>query len=1713
MIWQVLQVVFLCLLNKQVNHSPSAEYLSERENIMSKQKVLNVLVLMALVLSLFGSGNIQTQVQAQSTNGNGNGQATGKITPADRQAAAQRGVEAGLALPAVGTAAMAAPDSVPHYFGPYPNYANSPLRMADALISFTGDGSGAAAIATIDPATGAITGITVTNSGAGYTAPPVVGISSAVVATGAGASAEAVITGAVNALNLVSGGSGYVEPVTVTFTGGGGMGASATAVVSPTGFVSAINLLSSSADFTAATVNIGGDGTGAAASAVVSPIGFVNGLSLDNGGAGYNTASVAFTGDGTGAAATATITPIGYVSDLVLTNGGAGYTVATVTIVGDGLGATADAIIDPVTGSITGFTITNGGSGYTTATVDIAGDGAGATANAAVNTTAGPITALTLTSGGTGYTAAPVVSINGDGSGALATATVDTSHGPITAVNVTNGGAGYTTATVNITGDGAGATADAVVDTTSGAIIGLTLVSGGGGYTSAPTISFSDASGLGVGASATAGISGSVTAVNVITGGSGYITPGLRKFVDGLPGLGSSGVNNLGQYIPVAEADTVSYPGSDYFEIAVVEYSEQMHSDLPPTRLRGYVQLSTAVVPGKMLPLFDADGNAILLPDGSQALAVDDPHYLGPLISATRDKPVRILFRNLLPTGVAGDLFIPVDTTVMGSGMGPNMGGMTEADPQRPMCGALMYDAAGAQLPKNPDCFSENRATLHLHGGISPWISDGTPHQWITPAGENTAYPKGVSVKNVPDMPDPGPGAMTFFYTNQQSARLMFYHDHSWGITRLNVYAGEAAAYLITDPAEQKLVADGIIPADQIPLVVEDKTFVPSTEQLAMQDPLWDEARWGNYGQLWIPHVYMPAQNPGDASGVNQFGRWAYGPWFWPPTSNIDFPPIANPYYDPACNPDVIWCEPPTIPAVPYNSMGMEAFNDTPLVNGTAYPTVTVDPKSYRFRILNAANDRFFNLSLYQADASGTEVALNAAEVAAALLDPAGVFPTPDTLLSPAGPDWIQIGTEGGFLPSPVVIPAQPITWVTDPTVFNAGNVDQHSLLLGPAERADVIVDFSAFAGKTLILYNDAPAAFPARDPRYDYYTGSADLTTTGGAPSVVAGFGPNTRTVMQIKVAAVAPAPAFNLAGLNGAFAHQLDVNGNPAGVFESSQNPIIVGQASYNAAYGENFAAAGPLAGLVQIYDNNIAFDTLSGNVLNMPLEPKAIQDEMGEAFEKEYGRMSGNLGVEAPNAQAGLQQNLVLYPYVNPATEIVDGVELQGLSVTPISSASDGTQIWKITQNGVDTHPIHFHLYEVQLINRVGWDGIIRQPDANELGWKDTVRISPLEDTIVAFRPIIPKIPFGVPDSIRPLNPMMPVGDASIFNSTDVLGNPINPPITNEIVNFGWEYVWHCHILSHEEMDMMRPVTVHVDRSLPGLPVVTYARDEITGVVTLDWQDGTPVIYTDPNTWGGSASEIGYRIERAVVGTNGKPGAYSVIGVNLANLTGYVDTTATLGVNYSYRVVAFNAAGDSTSAAVGATVLPAPKAPTNVAAVLQSGLQIKVTWKDNANNESFFLVERSVDGGPFTLIANPPSGSVAFTDATVSSGHTYQYQVAAANNGGTSAYGMSGIVSVPMPPTAPSNLTGTAVRVSKRASVTLNWVDNATTETGFVIQRATNANFTVGLTNQTVAANTTTVTQTNLYRGVTYFFRIQAVNMGGGSAWSNVFSIITP
>jgi PKD repeat protein/FtsP/CotA-like multicopper oxidase with cupredoxin domain len=997
---------------------------------------------------------------------------------------------------------------------------------------------------------------------------------------------------------------------------------------------------------------------------------------------------------------------------------------------------------------------------------------------------------------------------------------------------------------------------------------------------------------------------------------SGYAAPGtgIRKFVDSLPGLTPSGANNLGKYIPVAVADQVSYPGgggtpaADYYEIGLVQYVEKMHSDLPETTLRGYVQLETPVNLGtsKHVPLYYPNGSQILDGVGSPVFGYENPHYLGPLIVATQDRPVRVKFHNYLPTGSDGNLFIPVDTTIMGAGLGP----------------------LGLNTSGMPYEYSQNRATLHLHGGNTPWISDGTPHQWTTPAGENTAYPEGVSVYNVPDM-DSGnepPGTLTFYYTNQQSARLMFYHDHALGITRLNVYAGEAAGYLVRDTQEQNMITSGAIPTSEIPLIIQDRTFIPSGPQMAAEDPTWNwggnkTRAWPNTGDLWFPHVYMTNQNPWDLTGTNAMGRWDYGTWFWPPFTGLLNGPLPNPF----ASASAPW-ESPEIPGTPNPTTVPEGFMDTPIVNGQAYPYVVLGPHAYRFRILNACNDRYLNLQLYYAGSNDTmwngKILLNGTSgevpmvpaVPGAGLPPTwptdgrdGGAPNPNA----TGPAWIQIGTEGGFLPAPAVIPSQPVTYNYNRRSIVVLDVDNASLYLGPAERADVIVDFTGIPnGTKLILYNDAPAPNPAFDTRYDYYTNDPDQTLTGGAPTTLAGYGPNTRTIMQIQIS--------NAAGLTDPTYVPGLINTALPAAYAASQEPPIIPQARYNTAFGANY----PVDNYVRIQDTQKTFQPvnyLTPSTLEPPitmdLQPKSIIED----FDMEYGRMNAMLGVEVPRTNINIQTSIP-YFYIDPPTEVFNN----SIKGTQIGTLSDGTQIWKITHNGVDTHAVHWHMFNVQVINRVGWDGEVKPPYAYELGWKDTLKMRPLEDVIVAMRPITPDLPASwgqLPNSIRPLDASKPLGVATAlqFHNIDPTNEPA--PVINHLVNYGWEYVWHCHLLGHEEFDMMRAMAVAVapEGAPAGLAAgnVSDALTPVTGnsTVFLAWTDNSNTetdwtvqrFNTSSGTWIDMARVPSY--------TGPQTGDSAMALVQISNTT----------ADNLWRVLATNVVGDKTVYAAPANGYP--------------------------------------------------------------------------------------------------------------------------------------------------------------------------------------------
>ncbi len=222
-------------------------------------------------------------------------------------------------------------------------------------------------------------------------------------------------------------------------------------------------------------------------------------------------------------------------------------------------------------------------------------------------------------------------------------------------------------------------------------------------------------------------------------------------------------------------------------------------------------------------------------------------------------------------------------------------------------------------------------------------------------------------------------------------------------------------------------------------------------------------------------------------------------------------------------------------------------------------------------------------------------------------------------------------------------------------------------------------------------------------------------------------------------------PAVQFTGGGGTGAGAIATLTNGVVTGVFLSS------GGSGYTYAPAVQFVGGNPTTPAEGVV-------ALAGST---PMLPKTIQ----ELFDP-LGRMNATLGVEIPFTSASVQTTIP-YGYIDPETEIIP----------------DGAiQLWKITHNGVDTHAIHFHLFNVQVVNRVGWDGMIKPPWPEEMGWKEIVKMNPLEDIIVALKPKTPTVPFKLPDSVRALSTTMPIGSTVGFFGVDPNGNPVT--VTNAL-----------------------------------------------------------------------------------------------------------------------------------------------------------------------------------------------------------------------------------------------------------------------------------------------------------------------------------------
>ncbi len=668
---------------------------------------------------------------------------------------------------------------------------------------------------------------------------------------------------------------------------------------------------------------------------------------------------------------------------------------------------------------------------------------------------------------------------------------------------------------------------------------------------------------------------------------------------------------------PLAASDVVPWqqPGTTHYTIQIKQFTDKLHSALGPTTLWGFGQGP-----------------------------VSGFKHLGGIIVAQKGTPVQLTIQNRLTsnedpvTGTPLPHILPVDTTIMGAGN-----------------------------------VLQNRTATHLHGGFVPWISDGGPFAWFAPDGTTAGSP-GPSFSNNQVLRPTAPNYDgEYYYPNDQSARLVWYHDHTFGITRLSAYAGIATAYVIRDGFEASLVGMGLPDfiekgGFEIPIVIQDKIFVNSATIGAL-DPTWPKST--TTGTLWYAHVYDPKRYKlaGNKKGTG---------------------------------------------AIPDPSVVPEFFGDTMLANGTVYPEVTVEARRYRLRILNACQARFMNLQLYVDNGSADSITLN----------PLTLAPT-----NSKGPDFLQIGSEGGLLPEPVLVPSN--------VPFNPITLGG-SLILAPAERADVIIDFSGYTFQKIILYSDAPAPFPVGDPRNDYFPGApANPTIT------TPGFGPNTRQIMRFNVIqATSLDPTLKI---------------SPATDLTPGNDPLLA--------------------------------QLVVGGIPIVPLGTPVRRLTLNETFDA-FGRLIQLLGTDTPlvNVGSGFGRG-----YLDPATEVVQ---------------KDAIEVWQIINLTGDTHPIHFHLVNVQIISRQPFrvsnynggaptfTGPARPPDLNEQGWKETVRMNPGEVTTVIMNFKLPLVPFTVPNTPRANGP---IGGFPGLNVTLLPGQTAH------------EYVWHCHILEHEEHDMMRPLVV--------------------------------------------------------------------------------------------------------------------------------------------------------------------------------------------------------------------------------------------------------------------------------------------------------------
>jgi len=576
----------------------------------------------------------------------------------------------------------------------------------------------------------------------------------------------------------------------------------------------------------------------------------------------------------------------------------------------------------------------------------------------------------------------------------------------------------------------------------------------------------------------------------------------------------------------------------------------------------------------------------------------------------------------------------------------------------------------------------------HVHGAHVGPESDGYPEAWWLPAASN--IPAGWATSGT--LFDDASGANTgnlgyadFTYPNSQPATTLWYHDHTLGMTRSNVYAGPAGFWLVRGGAY-----DGGIDVTTL-----DPAVLPGPDAVAGQGVL-DLNVPGTPVRSRVRAIPIAIQDrsfKGDGSLFYPADR-AFFEGLNPRQLHIDFAPRTDVL--PIWNP--------------------EAFFTVMVVNGVSWPQLDVAQDRYRFRMLNGCNSRFLNLALRVVNTDGTL----GAEI-----------------------PFYQIGAEQGFLPHVVRILTGEHVALTPGAPEPAASPDPDdptALLMGLAERADVIVDFSALPDGTIVrLINTAPDA-----PFGGFPDDPADPDTTG--------------QVMQFVVNSA----------LNGAPGSTDGMTTNPANLLLNTEPPL--GPADVTRAVSLNEDESSQVC--VPFDEENEEFELdRQGRLrqINSVKPGPNFSVDCAEAGGTPFGPTEALLGT-VDGSGAGATGIALNWTDTSGASTPVTVYKVDG---TPVivnvteNPTLDATEDWEIYNFTADAHPIHLHLVRFEVVGRRMIDGG-PSPNGNpqpwETGYKDTVLAFPGEITTVRAH-------------------------------FDIEGL----------------YVWHCHIVEHEDNEMMRPYVV--------------------------------------------------------------------------------------------------------------------------------------------------------------------------------------------------------------------------------------------------------------------------------------------------------------